>query len=152
LRSAVGFCIFQAVRAPRRDVSRNNKPNWVWGKEFLLLGTFHASYPQGMKATIRMQLTIWASELPNPRSRYNLPMARGWESKSVEEQQAAASTPTELKQQLTREQLDQKRQRDALLLSRKHISQQLEAAQNPHHRQMLAMALAALDEQLARLG
>jgi hypothetical protein len=79
-------------------------------------------------------------------------MARGWESKSVEEQQAAATTPIELKQQLTREQLDQKRQRDALSLSRKHISRQLEAAQNPHHRQMLARALAALDEQLARLG
>jgi hypothetical protein len=79
-------------------------------------------------------------------------MARGWESKAVEEQQAAADTRAQPKPRLTPQQLAKKQQADALLLSRKHISQQLQAAQHTRHRQMLESALAALDEQLARLG
>ena len=43
------------------------------------------------------------------------------------------------------------RQRKGLLLSRQHVLQQLEAAQNPRHRQILQNALADLDAQLARL-
>jgi hypothetical protein len=79
-------------------------------------------------------------------------VARGWESKSVEEQQAAASVPVESRPRPTAQQVARKKQEDALLLSRKHILQQLIAAQNPRHRQMLESALAALDERLARLG
>jgi hypothetical protein len=79
-------------------------------------------------------------------------MARGWESKSVEEQQVAANTPTESKTRLTPRQMAKKKQEEALLLSRKHIVQQLQAAQNPRHRQLLQNALTALDERLTRLG
>ena len=82
---------------------------------------------------------------------YNQPMARGWESKSVEEQQAAASTQTELKQRLTPQQAVQKQERDALELSRKRVLEQLQSVQNPRHRQMLESALAELDSRLARL-
>ena len=79
-------------------------------------------------------------------------MARGWESKSVEEQQVAAGTPAESKTRLTPREMAKKQQEEALLLSRKHIVQQLQAAQNPRHRRLLQNALTALDERLARLG
>lgn len=80
-------------------------------------------------------------------------VARGWESKSVEEQQAeAASAPAKPHTALTPAQLAVQRKKQGLLLSRKHVLQQLETAQNPNHRKMLQSALADLDAQLARLG
>lgn len=79
-------------------------------------------------------------------------MARGWESKSVEEQQSAAVVQTESKQRLTPEQAARKQARESLDLSRRRIRQQLQSAQNPRHRQMLESALAELDARLARLG
>jgi hypothetical protein len=79
-------------------------------------------------------------------------VARGWESKSVEDQQAAASTLPESKQRLTPQQVDTKQKEEAILLSRSHVLQQMQKAQNPRHRQMLQDALAALDAQLTRLG
>jgi hypothetical protein len=77
-------------------------------------------------------------------------MARGWESKSVEEQQVAASTQVESKQWLTPEQAATKQARDALELSRKRVLQELESAGNARHRHMLESALADLDSKLAR--
>jgi len=80
-------------------------------------------------------------------------VARGWESKSVEEQQAQAATPaSQAKPRLTPAQLQLQQQREGLLLSRKRLLQQLEAAHNERHREMLQAALAALDAQLTRLG
>jgi hypothetical protein len=79
-------------------------------------------------------------------------MARGWESKSVEEQQLAAGTEAESKQRLTQQQAAQKQAREAIELSRRLVLQQLQAVENPRHRQMLEMALSELDERLARLG
>jgi hypothetical protein len=78
-------------------------------------------------------------------------MARGWESKSVEEQQSAAITQVESKQRLTPQQASQKQEREAIALSRRRVLQQLNEVQNPRHRQMLAAALSELDERLARL-
>jgi len=79
-------------------------------------------------------------------------MARGWESKSVEEQQAAAATQSESKQRLTPQEAARKQEREALGLSRKRVLQQLESVQNPRHRQMLESALTELDSRLALLG
>ena len=90
------------------------------------------------------------ADLP-PSTVYNSNMARGWESKSVEEQQAAASTQVESKQRLTPQQAAQKQERDAVLLSRKRVLQQLESVQNARHRQMLESALADLNSRLERL-
>jgi hypothetical protein len=76
-------------------------------------------------------------------------MARGWESKSVEQQQEqAASDAAQKKVALTPDQLAAQQRRQGLQLSRKRILQQLELASNPRHRQMLEQALADLDEQL----
>ena len=79
-------------------------------------------------------------------------MARGWESKSVEQQQAdmpergrVAGPP------LSPEQRERDRKRQGLLLSRSHLSRQLETAGNPRHRQMLSAAIAELDRQLSSL-
>ncbi len=79
-------------------------------------------------------------------------MARGWESKAVEEQQAAAVREAESKQQLTPKQLALQHREDGLQLSRRRILQQLQAVQNPRYRQMLETALSELDTQLTRSG
>jgi hypothetical protein len=79
-------------------------------------------------------------------------MARGWESKSVEEQQAAAAAPAEPKQPLTPQQIAHKRQQESIQLARHRTLQQLLSARNPRHQQMLENALADLDAKLARLG
>lgn len=79
-------------------------------------------------------------------------MARGWESKAVEEQQAeAAVTQSKPREALTPAQLAVQRKKQSLTLSRQHVLQQLEAAHNPNHRSMLEKALADLDAQLAQL-
>ena len=76
-------------------------------------------------------------------------MARGWESKSVEEQQAEAREDKQrLKTRLTPEQAARRRQREGLSLSRQRVLQQLVAAKDPRHRQILEQALADLDAQI----
>jgi hypothetical protein len=83
---------------------------------------------------------------------YNSEVARGWESKSVEDQQAeAASHSGPAKPTLSPAQIAIQRQRQGLLLSRQHMLQQLETAGNPRHREILQSALADLDAQIARL-
>jgi hypothetical protein len=80
-------------------------------------------------------------------------MARGWESKSVEEQQeAAAESRKPATAPMTAEQIAQQKQRDGLALSRKRVLEQLENAHNPSHRKMLEQALADLDRQLYSLS
>ncbi|MBZ5613300.1 MAG: hypothetical protein LAO23_04760 [Acidobacteriia bacterium] len=86
-------------------------------------------------------------------------MARGWESKSVEQQQEEMAeqrksfrekiarvplspTPTPKEQQ-------RNRKREGLLLSRGRLTQQLQAASHPRHRRMLEQAIAELDRQLS---
>lgn len=79
-------------------------------------------------------------------------MARGWESKSVEQQQEqATSEHTRQMESLTPDEVGRRRRLAALELSRKRILHELEAATNPRHRQMLAAALADLDAQIARV-
>jgi hypothetical protein len=77
-------------------------------------------------------------------------MARGWESKSVEQQQEEAKSAQKKGRALTPEQIAQEQHRQALELSRQRILQQLQVACNPQHRAMLEKALADLDAQLAR--
>jgi hypothetical protein len=80
-------------------------------------------------------------------------MARGWESKSVEAQQAdAADSKNEPKQRLTAEQAARLRQLEGVRLSRKRVLQQLETTRDPRLREMLAAALAELDKKILRLG
>jgi len=79
-------------------------------------------------------------------------MARGWESKSVEQQQEERlERPNGAHPVVPAERQEHNRKRERLALSRKRLTQQLEAASHPRHRQMLAEALAELDRQLASL-
>jgi len=80
-------------------------------------------------------------------------MARGWESKSVEEQvqEHQQKKGENTKKQLTAEQLESRRKREVLLLSRSRVQKDLKASQNPRHRDQLNSALADLDSQIAEL-
>lgn len=79
-------------------------------------------------------------------------MAKGWESKSVEEQQNEAKNinkstqPPKTPEQIA---LDQRRQ--GLELSRQRVLQELQLACKPNHRSMLERALADLNERLGKL-
>ena len=76
-------------------------------------------------------------------------MARGWESKSIEAQQAEASEKNApSRARLTPEAAAQVRDREALRLTRQRVLQQLERAQNPRHRSLLQEELSALEERL----
>lgn len=76
-------------------------------------------------------------------------MARGWESKSVEAQQAEAGEKrTKNRTKLTPEAAARERERENLRLSRQRVLQQLDATQNPLRRKSLEAALAELDEKL----
>ena len=80
-------------------------------------------------------------------------MSRGWESKSVEEQQAEATrAKEETKPRLTSEEAAKKREKDSLLLSRSGVLQQLQSARNARHKLLLETALADLDAKLRLLG
>ena len=77
-------------------------------------------------------------------------MARGWESKSIEQQQAdALSERTQPRPRLSGEEQKRNRQREGLLLARKRLASQLQSAQSPRHLQMLQQSLAELDKQLS---
>ena len=79
-------------------------------------------------------------------------MARGWESKSVEAQQAeAGEKPTPTRRPLSAEQAARQRQQENLRLARQRVLQQMAASSNPRHRKLLQDALADLDEKLNRL-
>lgn len=79
-------------------------------------------------------------------------MARGWESKSIEAQQAEASEDKQArKPRLTAEQTARKHRLDGLLLSQQRVLQQLKAAHDPRHQEMLRHALADLDQKIQKL-
>lgn len=74
-------------------------------------------------------------------------MARGWESKSVEQQQEEAASSKTSRVPRSAEEIGEERRRQTIELSRQRILQQLQVACNPRHRQMLEKALADLDAQ-----
>jgi hypothetical protein len=79
-------------------------------------------------------------------------MARGWESKSVEQQQAGDVFPDPDKQLLSPDQIAKHRRRKGLQLSRQNVLQRLHATGDPRQRRMLEQALADLDCQIAQLA
>jgi hypothetical protein len=79
-------------------------------------------------------------------------MARGWESKAVEQQQEEAATSKSARPPKTAEQIAEEKRRQSIELSRQRILQQLQVACNPRHREMLEKALADLEAQLQSHG
>jgi uncharacterized protein involved in exopolysaccharide biosynthesis len=79
-------------------------------------------------------------------------MARGWESKAVEQQQEERSEPRKtVRPRISPEQQQLNRKLEGLRLSRERLNQQLQASANPRHRQMLEQSIAELDNQLSSL-
>jgi hypothetical protein len=78
-------------------------------------------------------------------------MSKGWESKSVEEQQnvAAMPKPTAKKGNII-EEADRKRKLQALELQRERILSERTAS--PHRRSALSAALIDIEEKLSELG
>jgi hypothetical protein len=80
-------------------------------------------------------------------------MARGWESKSVEDQIGAAEAEREIRaaHQLSAEQREQSERKQSLMLSRALILSRMKAARDPRYRAQLKVALDQLDEQLREI-
>ncbi|MGA8871047.1 MAG: hypothetical protein WA434_12745 [Candidatus Acidiferrales bacterium] len=91
-------------------------------------------------------------------------MARGWESKSVEDQvqQSEAAAPAKdgkegkerkdkHKRQLTAAQIELHRQREVLILSRVRVQQNLKVSSNPRYTEQLNRALADIEVQLSAI-
>ena len=81
-------------------------------------------------------------------------MSKGWESKSVEEQQAEASAPrpstSEQTAEAARADADRKRRVQALEMQRERVLS--ERTSNPHRRSALEQALATIEYELEQLG
>jgi len=81
-------------------------------------------------------------------------MARGWESKAVESQvqEFESKENRAQKRQLTQTQVEIRRQKEILLLSRARVEKQLQSIQDARYREQLSRALADLDAQLSKLN
>jgi hypothetical protein len=80
-------------------------------------------------------------------------VARGWESKSVEAQQAEASEKPGIRQPpMTAGEAARHREVEGLRLSRRRIVQELSTQQDSRHRKMLEQALADLEQKIAKLA
>jgi len=80
-------------------------------------------------------------------------MARGWDSKAVEDQQSAAETEKARRSRpaLSARERDIQSKRDGLMLARAKIAADLEAASDPRYRTMLGQALAHIDAEIGAL-
>jgi hypothetical protein len=81
-------------------------------------------------------------------------MAKGWESKAVEEQiqESQSAEQDNPRKQFTPEQMEAHRRKEVLLLSRAHVEKDLNASQNPRYREQLSKALSHIDAELSKLN
>jgi hypothetical protein len=81
-------------------------------------------------------------------------MARGWESKSVEAQieETNSEPPKDPEQKVSPEDLQTVFKKKELVLSRRHILQQLELSSNERYVELLRRTLAGLDAEIAALS
>jgi hypothetical protein len=84
---------------------------------------------------------------------YNVSMARGWESKSVEAQieESYSAKPMKANLMLDSEQTQNRIKKADLLLSRRRVLQQLALSTNERFSELLKRTLADLDSQIAGL-
>lgn len=81
-------------------------------------------------------------------------MARGFESKSVEQQQQDAEERRSAAKRVKKsaEETETDRKREGLLLQRTRILREIESATSPRHRDTLKGGLKYLEQQLKALG
>ena len=77
-------------------------------------------------------------------------MARGWESKSVEDQKSAAEAnrDAQIKPRMSADERAKQERKQSLLLSRSQVVSRLKVATNPRYRAQLESALHDLEAQL----
>jgi hypothetical protein len=80
-------------------------------------------------------------------------LARGWESKAVEDQigEAEAKKDVRRKRALTADELEQLKRKETLLLERARIVREMERAYKRRHLVMLERGLAHIEAELAKL-
>ena len=78
-------------------------------------------------------------------------MARGWESKAVEDQQADARRPVNTAPPITAAERARRQEADGLRLALADATAQLQAACRPAHRDMLRQRITALEVRLAEV-
>jgi len=85
--------------------------------------------------------------------RYNRYVARGWESKSVEEQISERQTESKKsnKNKLSREEIERQTKREGIMLARSRTVSALESVRDDRYRVLLERTLEHLDEELAKL-
>ena len=84
---------------------------------------------------------------------YNQRVARGWESKSVEDQIGAAEAKKEVRRKRapTDDEIEQLKRKEALLLERARIIREMERAYKRRHLVVLERGLAHIETELAKL-
>jgi hypothetical protein len=84
---------------------------------------------------------------------YNYDMARGWESKSVEQQMENAHTNSNSSPGFDSapEEIELRKRREGLLLQRSRVRQEIEASHNPRYRELLKEMLRHLEDRLSSL-
>jgi hypothetical protein len=80
-------------------------------------------------------------------------VARGWESKSVEEQINERETDTQKSatKKPSRREIERKSKREGILLARSHAASALESTRDDRYRALLKRTLDHLDSELAKL-
>jgi hypothetical protein len=81
-------------------------------------------------------------------------MARGWESKSIEEQQISAAEDKEhdrAKQASTASEIERRKQKEGLLLERARIVRQIQGGHKQRYLELLERALAHVEQELSNL-
>jgi len=78
-------------------------------------------------------------------------MARGWESKSVEDQINQKENPSKTSRQIPRNQAVLREKRDGLMLARARTLNDLQSAHDTRYRALLERTLSHLDGQIAAL-
>jgi phage terminase Nu1 subunit (DNA packaging protein) len=121
-----------------------------------------ASTPRTQRAPLGMTaLAEEAEELPQKelrkwgRKRHNRDMAKGWESKSVEEQQSLLSqvpVTEEERQRLSHEHVEKLRQVHALEMNRARVVEQMAKTTNERYRGMLQQELDFLQTEIKKFG
>ena len=79
-------------------------------------------------------------------------MARGWESKAVEDQiqDSQSRAPGDPRTKLTPEQVEASRQREVLILAITSVQRHLQSVGDPQYRAQLERALESLETRLAQ--
>ena len=85
--------------------------------------------------------------------RYNLYVARGWESKSVEDQIAERTTESKepSRNKPSRREIERKSKRDGILLARTRTVSAMESTRDGRYRALLQRTLEHLDSELEKL-